>query len=327
MRCVAAAVLAVVLASPAVIHAQAAPSRVPRIGVLSIGTDPSEPLPLQWVAFFEGLRALGYVDAETIRVERGFAGGRAERVTELAKAMVTSKVDVIVVTGTREVAAARQATRTIPIVTVVASDPVESGIASSLSRPGGNITGLTFSAAGIGQKYVELVRQAVPSASRLMVLASRPQAPGLTKDMQETARRLNTTLLPITLITHPDEFETFFARARRDGVGAVIAPSDGVTNLHRAQVVAAAARHGVPTIYSQREFVDAGGLMAYGPSFVDLFRRAPTFVDKILKGAKPGDLPMEQPTKFELVINLKTATALGLAMPPMLLARADAIIQ
>jgi putative ABC transport system substrate-binding protein len=160
-----------------------------------------------------------------------------------------------------------------------------------------------------------------------MVLASRPQAAGLTKDMHETARRLNTTLLPITLVKTADEVETFFARARRDGVGAVIAPNDGVTNLHRPHVVAAAARHGIPTIYSQREFVDAGGLMAYGPSFIELFRRAPTFVDKILKGAKPANLPMEQPTKFELVLNLKTATALGLAMPPMLLARADAIVE
>ena len=325
MTRVAAAVLALLLAWPAAIDAQ--PSRVPRIGVLSIGTDPSEPLAPQWVAFFDGLRALGYVDNETIRVERGFAGGHADRVTELANAIVANKVDVIVVTGTREVMAARAATRTIPIVTVVAPDPLESGLVSSLARPGGNITGLTFSAAGIGQKYVELVRQAAPSASRLMVLASRPQAAGLTKDMHETARRLNTTLLPITLVKTADEVETFFARARRDGVGAVIAPNDGVTNLHRPHVVAAAARHGILTIYSQREFVDAGGLMAYGPSFIELFRRARTFVDKILKGAKPANLPMEQPTKFELVLNLKTATALGLAMPPMLLARADAIVE
>ena len=315
--------LVVVSGSPIVSEAQA---RVPRIGVLSIGTDPYSPLPPQWIAFFDALRALGYVEERTIRVQHGFAGGDADRLARLVKSMVEEKVDVIVVTGTREVRAARQATTTIPIVTIVAPDPVASGLVASLGHPGGNITGLTFSAPGVGEKYVELLHQAVPSATRVTVLASRPPAAGLEKEMRDAARALNVTLLPITFIKGAEDLDAFFARARRDS-SAVIAPSDGVTVLHRRHVVAAALRHRVPAIYPNREFAEAGGLMAYGPSFVDLFRRAPTFVDKILKGAKPADLPMEQPIRFELVMNLKTARTLGLSIPRTLQARVDEVIE
>ncbi len=304
-----------------------APARIPRIGVLSIGTDPSGPLPPQWVAFFDGLRALGYVNEQTIRIERGFAGdGRAERVTELAKGMVERQLDVIVVTGTREVTAARAATTTIPIVTIVAPDLVANGFVASLARPGGNITGLTLSAAGVGEKYVELLREAVPSMARVAVLATRAQSPQFEGELHAAARALNVTLLPIVLVKGPEDFEPFFAEAKRQGAGVVV-PSDGVIERHRRHVVDLAAKHHVPVIYTRREYADAGGLMTYGTSFVDLFRRAPAYVDRILKGARPAELPIEQPTKFELVMNLKTARALGLSIRPALLVRADEVIQ
>ena len=264
----AAVTMALLLGSFASGSAQT-PARVPRIGLLSIGTDPGRPLPQQWIAFLDGLRQQGYVDGQNIVVERRFAGAKPERVADLATGLVQQKVDVIVVTGTREVVAARRATSTIPIVTIVAPDLVADGLVASLARPGGNITGLTFSTSGVGGKYVEFLREAVPAA----------------------------------------------------------APNDGVTNPNRRQVVDLAAKYRVPAIYPVREFVEAGGLMAHGPSFADLFRRAATFVDKILKGARPGDLPMEQPTKFELAINARTARTLGLTIPQSLLARAEAVGQ
>jgi putative ABC transport system substrate-binding protein len=301
--------------------------RIPRIGLLSVGTDPARPLPPQWIAFFEGLRQLGYVDGQSIVVDRRFAGGQSERVPGFAAELVERKVDVIVVTGMREVQAAHGATTTIPIVTIVAPDLVAAGLIASLARPGGNITGLTFTAPGIGEKYVELLREAVPKVTRVAVLASRPPDPTEQTNMRDAARVLNVELLPLSLVKKPDDFEVFFAQARRDGVGGVVVPSDGFINVHRRLVVDLAAKYRLPAIYTVREFVDHGGLMAYGPSFVDLFRRAPIVVDKVLKGARPAELPVEQPTKFELLVNLKTARTLGLALSQSLLARADEVIQ
>jgi putative ABC transport system substrate-binding protein len=303
-----------------------AQARIPRIGVLSIGTDPSGPLPQQWVAFLDALRALGYVEDRTIRVERAFGGGDGARIRALAKRLVQQHVDVIVVTGRREVDAARESTTTIPIVTIVAEDPVERGLVKSLARPGGNITGLTFSAPGVGEKYVELLRDLVPGVTRMTLLSSRPPVASLAREMRDAAQALNVALAPPTFVKGAEDFDGFFARARRDK-SAVIAPSDGVIVLNRTDVVAAAQKHQVPVIYPNREFVAIGGLVAYGPSFADLFRRAATFVDKILKGAKPADLPMEQPIKFELVLNLKAARALGLSIPQTLQARVDEVIE
>ena len=301
------------------------PAKMSRVGLMSVGTDPARPAP-QWAAFLESLGALGHVEGRNLVVERRFAAGRFERMPQFAKELVQHKVDVIVVTGTREVQAAIEATRTIPIVTVVAPDPVAAGLVASLSRPGGNVTGLTFSADGVGGKYVELLREAVPGVTRMAVLASRPQSSTVQRELEQAARSLNVTFIPIDLVKTAADFDGFFARARREGVGAVIVTSDGVTNVNRQQVVDAAARHRMPVIYPVREFVELGGLMAYGPTFMDLFRRSATFVDKILKGARPGDLPMEQPTRFELVVNQRTAQALGVAIPPALLARADQVL-
>ena len=304
-----------------------ADAKTTRIGLMSVGSDPMAPEAPQWVAFLDGMRAFGYVEGQNLAVERRFAAGKPEKLADFAADLVQQKVDVIVVTGTREVQAASKATKTIPIVTIVAPDPIATGLVTSLARPGGNVTGLTFSAMGIGGKYVELLRDAVPSATRMAVLASRPQASTVERELFDAARARNVVLLPIALVKGPEDFDAFFARARRDGVGAVIVTSDGVTNVHRQLVVDTAAKHRMPAIYPVREFVDRGGLIAYGPSFVDLFRRAATFVDKIVKGARPGDLPMEQPTKFELVVNLKTARGLGLSLSPILLARADQVLQ
>ena len=304
----------------------AAQTKVTRIGLMSVGSDPTIPSQPQWTSFLDGLRALGYVEGQNLVVNRRFAAGEPEKLDEFAVELVRQKVDVIVVTGPREVQAASRATKTIPIVTIVAPDPVASGLVTSLARPGGNITGLTFSAEGVGGKYVQLVHEAVPSAIRMAVLASRPQPSPLDKELQDAARSIRVTLVPPAFVKGAEDIDTFFKRAKRDAVGAVIVMSDGVINLHRQRVIDVAAREQMPVIYPVREFVDRGGLMAYGPSFVDLFRRAATFVDKIVKGARPADLPMEQPTKFELIVNLKTARALGLSLSPILLARADEVL-
>ena len=301
--------------------------RMPRIGVLSVGTNSEGPPPPRWVVFFESLRRLGYVEGQSLAVDRRFAGGRSERVPDFAVELVQKNVDVIVVTGMREVQAAHRATTTIPIVTIVAPDLVATGLIASLARPGGNITGLTYGTAGIGEKYVELLHQAVPKATRVAVLASRAPDQTVQTNVRDAARALSVELLPIVLVKGPEEFETFFAQARRDGVGGLIVTNDGVTNLHRRQVVELAAKYRLPAIYTAREFVDQGGLLAYGPSVLDLYRRAPMVVDKILKGARPAEIPVEQPTKFDLLVNLKTARSLGLALPQSLLARADEVIQ
>jgi putative tryptophan/tyrosine transport system substrate-binding protein len=305
----------------------AAQTKVARIGLLSVGSDPAVPSQPQWTAFLDGLRALGYAEGQNLVVDRRFAAGEPDKLPDFAAELVRQRVDVMVVTGPREVQAASRATKTIPIVTIVAPDPVASGLVTSLARPGGNITGLTFSAEGVGGKYVQLIHEAVPSARRLAVLASRPPASTLDKEMQDAARTISVRLVPLAFVRGADDIDTFFARAKYDAVGAVIVMSDGVINVHRQRVVDVAAREQMPVIYPVREFVDRGGLMAYGPSFVDLFRRAATFVDKIVKGARPADLPMEQPTKFELIVNLKTARALGLSLSPILLARADEVLQ
>lgn len=327
-RLVLAAAVVLLLALCAPVPGTAQPSaKTTRIGLMSVGSDPARPLGPQWVAFLEELRALGHVEGQNLAVERRFAGGRPEKLGDFAADLVQQKVHVIVVTGTREVQAASRATKTIPIVTVVAPDPIAAGLVTSLARPGGNVTGLTFSAEGLSGKYVELLREAAPSATRMAVLASRSQSATVEKEMNEAARALNVTLAPLALVKGPEDFDAFFARTKRERVGAVIVTSDGVTNVARQSVVDAAAKHRVPVIYPVREFVERGGLMAYGPSFVDNFRRAAIFVDKIVKGARPAELPMEQPTKFGLVMNLKTARALGLSISPILLARAHEVLE
>jgi len=331
LRCTASVVLVFALLPRAVSLVDAQPAakalKTPRIGLLSTGTDPSHPLPPHWLAFFDGMRVLGWVDGKNIVVERRFAAGKSERVPGFATELVQLGVDVIVATGLRENEAVRRATTTIPVVMVVVEDPVESGFVRSLARPGGNFTGVTFSTSGVGEKYVELLKEAVPSLTRAGILASRQQRPAFLKEMQGAARALGVVLSPPILVAELGELEPAFARTVRDGVGALIFPPDAFTVLHRQAIVALAAKYRLPAMYAFGEHVEAGGLMAYGPSFPGRFRQAATFVDKILKGAKPADLPVEQPTKFELVVNLRTAKALGLTIPPSLRVRADQVIE
>ena len=300
----------------------------PRIGLLSTGTDPSRTLPPQWLAFFEGMRALGWIEGQNIQVERRFAAGRSDRVAGFAAELARLNVDVIVATGLRENQAARQATTTIPVVMIVVDDPVEAGLVQSLARPGTNFTGVTFSMSGVGQKYVEILKEAVPSLARAEILASRPQRPAFVEEMQTAARALGVALSPPTLLRELADLEPVLARIASKKNSGLIFPNDAFTTvLHRRAVVGLVAKYRLPAIYASREEVEQGGLIAYGPSFPDRFRQAANFVHKILQGAKPADLPVEQPTKIELIINLKTANALGLTIPQSILVRADQVIE
>jgi len=234
-----------------------------------------------------------------------------------------------VTTSVRETRAARQATSTIPIVMTIAPDPVGAGLVKSLARPGGNVTGLTNLVPGLRQKYVELLREVLPSASRIAVIASplnfAPESQ-LRRELDTAATTLGLSLSYVP-VQSPDDFEAALTGARRAGAAGIIAPYDPVTLRDRRALVQLTLKHRLPGMYATREYVDDGGLMSYGANPVDLRRRAAVIVDRILKGAKPADLPVEQPTKFELVINLKTAKALGLTIPPALLGRADEVIQ
>jgi len=302
------------------------PAKTARIGLISLATDPARPGP-QWSAFVEALRGLGYAEGSSIVIERRFAAGRSQQLPGFAAELVRLGVDVIVVSGPREIEAARGATTTIPIVVIAAPDLVASGLIASLARPGGNITGLTLGAPGIGGKYVELLREAVPSVTRVAVLITRQPVTGVLEEMQDKARTLNVALPAPTFLHAPDEFDAAFARVKRERAGGLVFPSDGVTDPQRRQLVSLAAKYRLPAIYPQREYVEAGGLMAYGPNAADLHRRAAAYVDKILRGARPADLPMEQPTKLDLLLNLRTAGALGVTFPATLVTRADEVVK
>jgi putative ABC transport system substrate-binding protein len=324
---------AVLLAAPLAAEAQQA-AKVTRIGYLSPNLAASPHLP---EAFRQGLRDLGYVEGRNLVIEYRDAEGKGvERFPVLAAELVALKVDVIFVGGsTRAALAAMQATKTIPIVFTGVGDPVTSGLVTNLARPGGNVTGLSGLGPELVGKCLELLTQAVPGVSRVAVL-SRPGALGERTDKamltgaEVTGRALGVRLQFVEARGGPEDFDRFdraFSDMTRARAGALtVLPSNMFTN-ERRRLVALAAKNRLPAVYTSREFVDAGGLMAYGANTPDLFRRAATYVDKILKGAKPADLPVEQPTKFELVINLKTAKALGLTIPQSLLQRADEVIQ
>jgi len=280
-------------------------------------------------AFRQGLRELGYVEGKDIVIEYRWAEGRFERLPALAADLVRLKVDVILAAGPPAAPAAKDATESIPIVTTSAIEPVESGLVASLARPGGNITGLTSTAGPeIVGKQLQLLKEAVPKVSRVAVLWN-PTNPAhlLALGEAKVAARSLGVQLQLLETRGPDEFERAPAAATRERAGALLILRDPMFFVHRTRFADFAAKSRLPTMSGLREFVEAGGLMGYGPSLPDLFRRAPTFVDKILKGAKPADLPVEQPTKFELVINLKTAKALGLTIPRSILIRADKLIE
>jgi putative ABC transport system substrate-binding protein len=315
------------LFSPVAVKAQQG-AKVPRIGYLAVDRAAG---PHLIEAFRQGLRDLGYVEGSNVVIEYRDAEGKFERLPALAAELVALKVDVIVAGGTPLILAAKQATRTLPIVFAAASDPVTDGLVTSLARPGGNVTGLSNIAPELVGKRLELLKQAVPGVSRVAVLW-QPGATGerTEKDMlkgAEVAARALGVRLQVVEARGPADFDRAFSDMTRARADALTVLPSVMFITERRRLVDLAAKNRLPAVYPSREYVDVGGLMAYGPHVADLFRRAATYVDKILKGAKPGDLPIEQPTKFELVINLKTAKALGLTIPPSLLARADEVIQ
>jgi putative ABC transport system substrate-binding protein len=314
------------LAAPLAASAQPA-GKVPRIGYLALNPAAN---PHLHEAFRQGLRDLGYVEGRNVVIEYRDAEGKPERLPALAAELVALKVDVLVAQPTVAALAAKQATRTLPIVFPVA-EPVTSGLVTSLARPGGNITGLSILAPEIVGKGLELLKQAVPGVSRVAVLwdpGAFPErtAKDMLKEVEVAARKLGVRLQFIEA-RGPDDLGKAFSDMTRARAGALTVLAGSMFFSERRRLVDMAAKNRLPAVYQWREGVDAGGLMAYGASVPDLFRRAATYVDKILKGAKPGDLPVEQPTKFELVINLKTAKALGLTIPPSLLQRADQVIE
>jgi putative ABC transport system substrate-binding protein len=318
-------IIAVLLLAIALSVEAQPPQRVYRVGLLTLGGDPAHS-PF-WQKFLNAMRELNYVEGRNLNVTRAFADGNLDRLPGLVADLVRAKVDVIVSTSTRETVAAKQATPGIPIVMTLVPDPVEQGLVASLARPGSNVTGLVSVVPGISQKYVELLHETVPHASRLAVVGgSKSPFPELRQELRVAARKLGITVAFIE-ITAPDEIDSTLARAKADGAGGVIVALDRFTYWHRSEFVQLALKHRLPTIYWARDYVEDGGLMAYGASFANVGGRAAYFVDKILKGAKPADLPVEQPTQFELVINLKTAKALGLTIPASVLVRADQVIE
>jgi ABC-type uncharacterized transport system substrate-binding protein len=326
-RTAASSVLvAVILLAVAVIAAAQQPTKILRIGFLmstspSAGSDRIE-------AFRQGLRELGYVEGKNIVIEWRHAEGKLDRLSELAAELVRLKVEMIVTAGPVPTRAAKAATSTIPIVMTQDPDPVGNGFVASLARPGGNITGLSTLAPEISGKQVELLKEIVPRLSRVAVFGTST-IPGYAQRLRETELAAGAfgVQLQYLDILGPKDIESAFRAASKGRADAVLALGSPVFILQRIQIADLAVKSRLPAIYDRREFVEDGGLISYATSFTDLSHRAATYVDKILKGAKPGDLPVQQPTKFELVINLKTAKQIGLTIPPSVLARADRVIK
>ena len=277
--------------------------------------------------FQQGLRDLGYHEGSDIIVEYRYADGNIERLRDLVSDMVASKVDIILAAGVVVADAVKHATTTIPVV-AAAGDPIASGLVASLARPGGNITGFSAMVPEFGGKWVELLHELSPRATRIAVVWNPLN--GASQDLVRAVRQAAGPL-GLTLLSHearrPEDFPVAFEAITQQEPDALIIDTDVLLISHRKSIVEFAAAHRLPAVYGLREFVDEGGLISYGPSTFDIWRRAAGHVDKILKGARPADLPIEQPTKFELVVNLKTATALGLRIPPLILARVDEVIE
>ena len=322
------AVLAVsLLAAPLAAETQQA-AKVARIGYLLLDRTAAPDLP---EAFRQGLRDLGYVEGRNVVIEYRHAEGKVERLPAVAAELVALKVDVIAAQGTPHALAAKQVTRTIPIVFATSADAVGSGLVTSLARPGGNVTGLSSVGPGLVGKCLELLKQAVPGISRVAVLwqpgyQNERTEKDLLKGAEVAARALEVRL-QVVEARGPADFDRAFSDMTRARAGALTVLFSSTFFNERRRLVDLAAKNHLPAVYVSRDFVDAGGLMSYGPNLADMFRRAATYVDKILKGAKPADLPVEQPTKFKLVINLKTAKTLGLTVPQSILGRADHVIQ
>ena len=303
------------------------PQKVSRVAILTAATGGA--MALHWEVFTEGLRELGYVEGRNLVIERKQYGDSAERLSVLAAELARLPIDVIVVGGIPAPEAARRATSSIPIVMTTHPDPVGVGLVASLARPGGNVTGLS---AGVGPEFrgkqLQLLMEAVPGLRRVAVLAN-PDVPSHARELRDVelaARSLNVQIQAVEARA-PSELSSAFTAAAKERADAILVLGSSMFFIQKARLIELAAKDRLPVMYSVREIAEAGGLMAYGPSGPYMFRRAAWYVDRILKGAKPGDLPVEQPRTFELVINLKTARALGLAIPQSVLVRVDAVIE
>ena len=320
-------ILVVVVLLALAVNAQAQqPKKVPWIGVLWLYS-PTIASPFA-EAFRQGLRGLGYVEGQNIDLEERWAEGRFDRLPSLAAELVRLNIDIIVTASTPAAQGAQQATKSIPIVLTLVSDPVESGLVGSLARPGGNVTGLSLMHPDLTGKRLELLKEVIPKLSRVAVLSNpaNPSIPPLLRETEAAARALSIQL-QVFEVRNPTELDSAFSAMTRDRAGALVVLPDGTFQNERRRIAALAVKGRLPAMYAWKEAVDEGGLMAYGASVPDIFRRAATYVDKILKGAKPADLPVEQPTKFEFIINLKAAKQIGLTIPPNVLARADKVIK
>jgi putative ABC transport system substrate-binding protein len=317
--------LATVLLTTAPLAEAQQPAKPPRIGFIMADSSGSDP---RVDAFHQGLRELGYVEGKNIAVEYRFAEGKEDRLLKLVSELVNLKVEIIVTDGTAVTRAVKNATKTIPIVMASDGDPVGNLFVASLARPGGNITGLTNLLAGLSGKRLEVLKEAIPGTSRFGIIWNPENPSSITgfKETQVTAQSLGVQLQSLE-VRGPNDFENAFQAAKKEQASAVSVVSDSVMFAHRARILELATKQRLPTMHTQSLWVQDGGMISYGTHFPDLYRRAATFVDKILKGAKPADLPVEQPTKFELVINLKTAKQIGLTIPPNVLARADKVIR
>ena len=319
------AIAFVLVVAGAVAQAQQ-PTKVSRIGFLNVG--PPSISPAREEAFRQGLRELGYVEGKNIVIEWRYAEGKPDRLRALAAELVRLKLDVIVTGGGISTRSAKDATVTIPIVMTQDIDPVGNGFVASLARPGGNITGLSTLGPEISGKQLELLKEIVPKFARVAVLGTTTN-PGTAQALKEMELAAGTFKMQLQYsdVLGPKDLDAGFKSASKARADAVLVLISSVLNSQRAQVVNLAVKARLPAMYPFPEFVEAGGLMSYGVSFSDLWRRAAIYVDKILKGAKPGDLPVQQPTKFELIINLKAAKQIGLTIPPNVLARADRVIK
>jgi len=305
------------LAAPLVIEAQQ--TRPLRIGWLSMAPHP-------FISSFRaGLRDLGYVEGQSVVIDERYAEGQPDRLPGLVRELIARRVDVFVTSGSAPALAAKDTTTTVPIVAIT-SNHVGVGLVRSLAHPGGNVTGLELLSADLSVKWLELLKATVPNLARVGVLADTSGPSTQFERMNAVASSLGLKLVRLGA-RDPAGIDAAFTQAVRERVGGLITHSSTVFAAHKRDIVSLAAKHRLPAMYEHRDFVDSGGLMSYGPNLDDVFRRAAVFVDKILKGSKPADLPVEQPTKFELIVNLRTAKALGLTIPQSLLLRADEVIQ
>lgn len=321
------ALLAGALAAPLASFAQQA-AKIARIGFLHPAS-PEGVSDLRLQAFRAGLRELGYVEGKNLQLEVRWGNGDLERMPALAAELVNLKVDVIVAGASPAEVAAQQATRTIPIVMPVSSDPVGAGMVATLARPGGNITGLSLMAPELGEKRLQLLREVFPKVSHAVAVVWNPAYPGMRVRFEQAKAAAPSVGLTVRSVEVRDtlQLNAAFDAIVGEHPEALLLLADPFTNSQRARIVKFAAAQRLPAIYESSDFVDAGGLMSYGPNFSELYRQAATYVDKILRGAKPADLPIEQPTKFELVLNMKAAKALGISFPASVLVRADKVIE